>query len=82
MNQSIDDEKKCIANITYGTNCNQLLDVYIGMDTSDSVTTPQLELMDDTTEYCFIVTASSGTMTIAVKGNFHGNSKLDFYFKH
>ena len=51
------------------------------MDTGDSVTTPQLKLLDNISEYCFIVTASSGNMTVAVKGNFNGNNKLVFTFK-
>ena len=46
------------------------------MDTGDSVTTPQLKVMDTITEYCFIVTASSGNMTVAVKGSING--KLNF----
>lgn len=70
MNLLSDDLKHCTANITYGTNCDQQLGSYSNTSTGDYVTTPSLELMSDITEYCYLVVASSGNTTAAVRGKF------------
>ena len=63
------DLKKCTANITYGTNCDQQLPgAYTNISTGDYVTIPQLELINGVTEYCFTVVASSGDLTAAIRG--------------
>lgn len=59
-----------MANITYGTDCDQQFRVYSNTSTGDYVTTPSLELIGEITEYCYLVVASSGNTTAAVRGEF------------
>ena len=69
LNQPLDSVKECIANVTYGANCGQKLDVY-GMDgTGYIVTTPPLDLPGNIAEFCFTVTARSNNVTVAVEGS-------------
>ena len=67
-NQPTATTKQCDANITYGENCNQELDVYRGMGVGDTVSTSQLEILPGITDYCFIVTAISSNVTVMVEG--------------
>ena len=69
VNQPLQMEKECIANITYGAECDQLLDVYEGVGTGDEVRTPSLETVPGVAEYCFTVTATSNNATVQVEGN-------------
>ena len=60
--------KQCSANITYGENCDTLLDTYNGMGIGGTVETQQLELVPGVVEYCFLVTATSNNVTVLVDG--------------
>lgn len=71
LNLPNDVLKQCTANITHGTNCDQQFSdfsVYTNRSTGEFVTTPPIELIDDVTEYCYLVVASSGNITAAVRG--------------
>lgn len=69
LNESlIDQGKKCIANITYGINCNQPLGVFSGVGAGNSVITPSVEFIDTVSEYCLLVSAISGNVTVMVEG--------------
>ena len=61
--------KQCSANVTFGENCDQLLNVYEGEGTGDIVSTSQLETVPGVTEYCFVVTANISNITVMVQGN-------------
>ena len=61
--------KQCSANITYGANCDLLLNVYSNIGIGDTVVTPQLETVPGVVEYCFLVTAISNNVTVFVEGN-------------
>lgn len=61
----------CIANISYGDNCQQFLGMFTGQlnefeDTSAIV----LELEDDIIDYCYNVIASNNSLSIYVEGFF------------
>ena len=64
----MDFTKECFVNITYGPNCGQQLYSHISETTGDSVSTPELPLIEDISEYCFIVTARSNNVTVSVEG--------------
>ena len=70
LNQPLENTKHCSANITYGANCDQSLGAYSGSSTgpSDFLSTSPIDLLNDIAEYCFIVTASSGNVTVVVEG--------------
>lgn len=61
-------DKQCTANVTYGANCDQHLGTFRGSGTGDSVATLPLELIDSVTEYCYLVTTSSGAVTVNIDG--------------
>ena len=69
LNQPISEIKKCVANITYGVNCDQLLKTYSGIDTGNDVKTEPLDTVPGVAEYCFLVTATSNNITVKVEGN-------------
>lgn len=69
LNQPSQRIKECIANITYGSDCDQFLGVYEGVDTGDAVRTPSLGTVRGVAEYCFTVTAISNNVTVQVEGN-------------
>ena len=52
----------------YGPNCGQLLGSYINEGTGHSISTPELPLIEDITEYCFTVTARSNNVAVSVEG--------------
>ena len=70
--------KECIANVTYGTNCDQKLNVHSGGGTGYSVTTSPLDLTGNIAKYCFTVTARSNDETVIVEGtlNLLNNGKI------
>lgn len=68
-NQPQEIIKHCDANVTYGDNCDKLLNVYKGMDIGDAVLTLPLETVPGVTDYCFVVTAISNNVTVMVEGN-------------
>lgn len=61
--------KQCIANISYGSACGQLLGVYPGMATEDKVKTSPIGRVPGVDEYCFIVNATSRNVTVLIQGN-------------
>lgn len=63
------DNKQCSANITHGVNCDQHIGMFSSTGTGDSVSTPPLKLIDGVTEYCYLVTASSGTVSVIIEGS-------------
>ena len=73
--------KQCSANVTFGENCNQLLNVYEGDGTGDIVSTSQLETVPGVTEYCFVVTANISNITVMVQGNLV-NLGMQYYLPH
>ena len=68
LNQPMDTTKECSFNVTYGPDCGQLLGLYTSMGTGDSVSSPELPLIEDISEYCFTVTARSNNVTVSVEG--------------
>jgi hypothetical protein len=68
LNEPMDTTKECSINITYGPNCGQQLGSYISVGTGDSVSSPELPLIEDVSEYCFTVTARSSNVTVSVEG--------------
>ena len=78
-NQPQEILKQCDANISYGINCNRLLNVYKGMDVSDTVFTSQLETVPGVTDYCFVVTAISNNVILMVEGNLIFVGKVYLY---
>ena len=68
LNQLMDTTKECFLNITYGSNCGQQLGSYISEGTGDSISSPELPLIEDVSEYCFIITARSNNVTVSVEG--------------
>ena len=68
LNQPVDTTKQCSFNITYGPNCDQQLGSYTSEGTGDSVSSPELPLLEDVSEYCFTVTARSNNVTVSVEG--------------
>ena len=69
LNQPISVTKLCIANITCGDNCDQLLNIYSGRNTGNEVKTVPLDRVPGVAEYCFLVTAKSNNVTVMVEGN-------------
>ena len=69
LNQPSRRVKECIANITYGSDCDQFLNVYEGESTGDAVRTSSLGTVPEVAEYCFTVTAISNNVTVQVEGN-------------
>lgn len=61
--------KQCIANITYGSSCNQQLGVYIGMGAGDKVKTLPIGRATGVDEYCFVINATSRNATVLVQGD-------------
>ena len=70
FNQPTATLKNCSANITYGSNCDQLLGVYSTETSGNTLRTPPLVTRADTTEYCYVVTATSSNVTVMVEGIF------------
>ena len=68
LNQSEDTTKECFINITYGPNCGQLLGFYTNEGTGDSVSSPELPLIEGVSEYCFTATARSNNVSVSVEG--------------
>ena len=68
LNQPEDTTKECSINITYGPNCGQLLGFYTNEDTGDSVSSPELPLIEGVSEYCFTAIARSNNVTVSVEG--------------
>jgi hypothetical protein len=83
-NQSmLGDSKQCIANVTYGPNCDQHLGVYRAEGEGSSVTTRTIDFKDEVSSYCFVVTASSSTATVTVEGNLDlVNLNIRMFFKY
>ena len=70
LNQSTSiNTKQCIANITYGTNCDQHLVTYSAVGVGSSMTTPPIEFISEVPFYCILVSASNGVDTVIVEGN-------------
>ena len=69
MNQQQGINNLCSVNVTYGTNCEQILGVYSSTGPSNPLPTPPFELLGSVVEYCFTVTASSGNKSVVVEGN-------------
>lgn len=70
LNQSIlMGRKVCIANITYGENCDQHLGIYSDTSIGSSVTTPTIEFISGESFYCISVSASNSNRTVIVEGN-------------
>jgi hypothetical protein len=68
LNQPMDTTKECSLNITYGPNCGQQLGSYSSEGTGESVSSPELPLIEEVSEYCFTVTARSNNVTVSVEG--------------
>ena len=68
LNQPMDTTKECSINIAYGPNCGQQLGSYTGEGTGDSVSSPELPLIEGISEYCFTATARSNNVTVSVEG--------------
>jgi hypothetical protein len=70
LNQPMDTTvaKECSFNITYGPNCGQQLGSYISVGTGESISSPELPLIEGVSEYCFTVTAKSNNVTVSVEG--------------
>ena len=68
LNEPKDTTKECSFNITHGPNCDQLLGLYTNEGTGDSISTPELPLIEGVSEYCFTVTARSNNVTVSVEG--------------
>ena len=64
----MDTTKECSINITYGPNCGQQLGLYTSEGTGDSISSPELPLIEGVSEYCFTVTARSNNVTVSVEG--------------
>ena len=62
-----ESEKQCIANVTYGANCDQHEGIYPASGVGDSVTTPPLMFTDSVSEHCVFVTAISGNTIVIVE---------------
>ena len=60
-------DKQCIANVTYGDNCDQFLGTYTGVGTSDIITTSPLEFINGVSEYCLYVIAITNNNIIVVE---------------
>ena len=69
--------KQCIANITFGSKCDQHLGMYSGMGTGNKVRTSPVGRAPGVDEYCFVVNATSRNITVLVQGNLRnsGNKK-------
>ena len=68
LNQSQrDSEKQCIANVTYGANCDQHEGIYLTSGMGNSVTTPPLKFTESELQHCLFVTAISGNTTVIVE---------------
>ena len=61
--------KQCIANITYGSNCDQHLGTYTGEGTGDKVKISPVGRVVGVDEYCFLVNATSNHITVFIQGN-------------
>ena len=68
LNQPPNILKHCSANITYGPNCDILLDTFSGTDTGDTVATERLKALPEVVEYCYLITAISNNITVLVNG--------------
>ena len=66
--EPIKSDKECKANITYGNNCDMQLAVYSTSAPTTPLSTPPITFLNDVAEYCFTITASSGTNTVVVEG--------------
>ena len=63
------DRKSCIANVTYGKNCDQHLGTYPATGVGSIMTTPTIEFIPEVSFYCVSISASSGNQTVIVEGN-------------
>ena len=61
-------DKQCIANITYGNDCDMQLAVYSSGGPTTSLSTPSITFINDIAEYCFTITARSGNNLVVVEG--------------
>ena len=68
--------KQCIANISYGSSCNQQLGVYIGMGAGDKVKTLPIGRSTGVDEYCFVINATSRNATVLVQGDLQTLGKI------
>lgn len=74
-----DSVQQCTVNVTYGSNCDQHLGMYLNMSNSNFVLSPPLEVIDSVTEYCISVAATSnnapepviveGILNLLITGN-------------
>ena len=71
LNESLDREKECRANLSYGDNCENDQGVYMGsINEGNTLITNAIEPLDEFTKYCYTVQARSGNKTVVVNGTF------------
>ena len=68
LNQPVNTTNECSFNVRHGPECDQLLGLYTNASTGDSVSSPELPLIQNISEYCFTVTARSNNVTVSVEG--------------
>ena len=68
LNKPQDSIKMCSANLTYGASCDVSLGVYSSAGLTNRLRTPIISFLDDVSDYCFTITASSGSETVIIEG--------------
>ena len=68
LNKPQDSVKMCSANLTYGASCDVSLGVYSSTGPTNLLNIPIINFLSDVSNYCFTITASSGSETVIIEG--------------
>ena len=72
------DTLSCIAILYSGENCEHYVGLFDSTLTANNVRSIELDLWDNSTDYCYTINASNGTLSVIVEGVFNlmGKFKL------
>ena len=68
LNKPLDSVATCSANLTYGANCDVPLGVYSSSGPTNFLRTPVINFINDVSEYCYSINASSASETVIIEG--------------
>ena len=68
LNKPQDSVKMCSANLTYGASCDISLGNYSSTGPTNRLSTPTINFLNEISDYCFTITASSGSETVIIEG--------------
>ena len=78
VNQFLSSQISCYGNISYGDSCQEFLGTFNSTRVGQTTSRISLSLESDEFNYCYIVRASNGSLSLIIEGSFVlDNKKMD-----